>query len=364
MKPRHITIAIDAMGGDYAPAEIVKGAIQGARVYGVAVELVGVPDRIQAELQKYDTSGLNISVIEALDEIDMNESPAVALRKKRNASIAVTARRVREGQAHAMVAAGSTGAAMTAALFNIGRIPGVDRPAIGVALPSLRTPTLMIDGGANADCPPELLIQFARIGQAYIQGMFEIAAPKVGLLNIGSEEGKGNQYSKDAYALLKMQEDINFAGNAEGRDFFISDFDVIVCDGFSGNVALKSAEGIATLFARLIKRELMANAWTKFVGLLVKPILKRAQKHIDHEYVGGALLLGINGICVIAHGGSSALAIENAMRLAIAGVEGNVMQKMQEASQRNLQQQTEGTATLVEGENSVNSSEKNLLNNC
>jgi phosphate acyltransferase len=337
MKRQDIVIALDAMGGDFAPVETVKGAIQGARSLGVAVELVGNPSVIARELEKYDTSGINIHVVEALDEIDMDESPAIALRKKKNASIAVTARRVKEGYAHAMVAAGSTGAAMTAALFNIGRIKGVDRPAIGVALPSMRTPTMMVDGGANADCPPELLVQFARLGQAYIDGMYGIQAPKIGLLNIGSEKGKGNAYSKEAYAILEQAADINFTGNAEGRDFFISDFDVIVCDGFSGNIALKSAEGMATLFGRLIKRELMATPWTKFVALLVKPILHRAQKYIHHEHVGGALLLGINGICVIAHGGSSALAIESAMRVAIAGAEADVIEKMRTASALNVE---------------------------
>ncbi len=336
MANKPIVIALDAMGGDYAPVETVKGAIQGAKVYGVAVELVGNPSVIQAELDKYDTRGLDLRIVEALDEIGMDEVPTVALRKKKNASIAVTARRVKEGHADAMVAAGSTGAALAATLFNIGRIKGVDRPAIGVALPSQRTPTLMIDGGANADCTPELLVQFARLGRAYVQGVYGIEHPKVGLLNIGSEEGKGNAFSKEAFALLKSASDLSFAGNAEGRDFFISEFDVIVCDGFSGNVALKSAEGMATLFGRLIKQELTRNSWTKLVALLVKPILEKARKHIHHEYVGGALLLGINGICIIAHGGSSALAIENAIRLAVAGVKGDVMTKMVAASRLNV----------------------------
>ena len=336
MSKKPIVIVLDAMGGDYAPIETVKGAIQGARVYGVAVELVGDPRRIQLELDKYDTKGLDLRIVEALDEIGMDETPTVALRKKKNASVAVTARRVKEGYADAMVAAGSTGAAMTAALFNIGRIKGVERPAIAVALPSQRTPTLMIDGGANADCPVELLVQFARLGRAYMQGVYGIQTPKIGLLNIGSEEGKGNAYSKEAFTLLKNATDLAFAGNAEGRDFFISDFDVIVSDGFSGNIAIKSAEGMATLFGRFIKQELTANVWTKLVGLLAKPILEKAKKHIHHEYVGGALLLGIDGICIIAHGGSSALAIENAIRVAVSGVEGKVMEKMRRASEYNL----------------------------
>jgi len=337
MKRQDIVIALDAMGGDHAPVETVKGAVLGARTFGIGVELVGHPDRIAHELEKYDTSNLNISIIEALDEIDMDESPAIALRKKKNASIAVTARRVKEGHAHGMVAAGSSGAAMTAALFNIGRIKGVDRPAIGVAIPKLTTPTMMVDGGANADCPPELLIQFARLGQAYIQGMYGIKEPRIGLLNIGSEKGKGNDYSKKAYALLENIDDIHFVGNAEGRDYFTGDFDVIVSDGFSGNVSLKAAEGMATLIARLIKQEFTASFSSKLVALLAKPILKRALKPLDHEHVGGALLLGINGICVIAHGGSSATAIESAIRVAVAGAEGDVIEKMRVASALNIE---------------------------
>jgi glycerol-3-phosphate acyltransferase PlsX len=332
MLDRPVVIALDAMGGDYAPVETVKGAVQGARIYGVSVELVGHPDKIQAELQKYDTQGLDLRIVEALDEIGMDETPTVALRKKKNASIAVTARRVKEGHADAMVAAGSTGAAMAAALFNMGRIKGVDRPAIAVALPSQRTPTLMIDGGANMDCPPALLVQFARLGRAYVQGVYGIENPKVGLLNVGSEKGKGNAFSKEAYALLEDADDLSFTGNAEGRDFFISDFDVVVCDGFAGNVAMKSAEGMATLFGRLIKQEFSANLWTKLVALLAKPILQKAKQHIHHEYIGGALLLGVDGICIIAHGGSSALAIENAIRVAVSGVEGRVMEKMRQVS--------------------------------
>lgn len=349
-----IYIAIDAMGGDHAPHEIVKGALLGARKYQVGIDLVGHPDKIQAELARHDTEGLHIRVTEALDEIDMGESPAVALRRKKNASIAVAARQVKQGNAQALVAAGSTGAAMAAALLNIGRIKGVDRPAIGVALPTLRgLPTLMIDGGANMDCEPAMMLQFAGLGQAYMQGMHQLAQPRVGLLNVGSEEGKGNAFCKEVFKLLKASPSINFQGNAEGRDFFIGDFDVIVCDGFAGNVAMKSAEGMATMFGKLLKHHFMATPWAKLVGLMAKPMLAKVKRHLDHEYVGGALLLGINGICVIAHGGSSALAIENAMRVAIAGVRGEVLAKMREVTEANTPlapQQEGGLLSLNEEE--------------
>jgi phosphate acyltransferase len=341
-----IYIAVDAMGGDFAPHEIVKGAIQGARKYNVGLDLVGHPDKIRVELEKHANQGIEIRITEALDEVDMGESPVVALRRKKNASIAVAARQVKQGKAHAMVAAGSTGAAMAAALLNIGRIKGIERPAIGVALPTLRgLPTLMIDGGANMDSEPHLMVQFAALGHAYMQGMHGLPRPKVGLLNVGSEKGKGNTFCKEAFELLEANSAFYFAGNAEGRDFFIGDFDVIVCDGFAGNIALKSAEGMATMFGKLLKSHLMKNGWTKLVGLLAKPMLDKVKHHLDHEYVGGALLLGIDGICVIAHGGSSALAIENAMRVAISGVKGNVLGKMQVVTQESLNASTHVVAS-------------------
>jgi phosphate acyltransferase len=323
------TIALDAMGGDYAPSAIVAGAVLGARLHGVGIELIGHEAQINAELAKHNTQGLTITVVHTPDVVEMGEAPAVALRRKKNASIAVTAQRVKQGYAQAMVAAGSTGAAMTAALLHIGRLQGIDRPAIGVAMPtSGQTPCLLIDGGANADCPVELLEPFARLGQAFMQGVYSLASPRVGLLNIGTEAGKGNEFCKKAFALLSQAEGINFCGNVEGRNLFTEGCDVAVCDGFTGNVALKSAEGMATLFGKLLKRELMANPFNQLIGLLVKPLLKKAMRPLSHDEVGGALLLGIQGICIISHGGSSANAIQNAIGLAKKAIDGNVLEKM------------------------------------
>jgi glycerol-3-phosphate acyltransferase PlsX len=328
-----ITLAIDAMGGDFAPEQTVKGAVEGAKHYGVKVLLVGLPSAINAELAKYDTRGLHLEVVEASESIDMDESPIQALRKKKNASIAVTARLVKEGKAQGMVAAGSTGAAMTAALFNIGRIKGVERPAIGVVLPCYQAPCLLLDGGANADCPESALLQFAQMGKVYIQRVHGIADPKVGFLNIGTEEGKGSMAAKSAYDALKVaathpEAGFNFVGNIEGRHLFLGGAHVAVADGFSGNIAIKSAEGVLSLFGRWLKEELTATPWQKLVGLLVRPAVQRVKRRLDHEELGGALLMGINGICVIAHGGSSYVAIHNAMRLAKQAVEQDVVTHM------------------------------------
>jgi phosphate acyltransferase len=331
---KSISIAVDAMGGDFAPLETVKGAVEGARRYGVRVLLVGQRVAIEAELAKYDTTGLDIEIVEADETIDMGESPVTALRKKKNASIAVAARQVRQGVAQGMVAAGSTGAAMTAALFNIGRIHGIDRPAIAVVLPCYESPCLLIDGGANADCPPDILLQFARMGSVYMEAAYKVVKPRVGLLNIGTEPGKGNLFSKDVYDLLTQEAeasvsgDLNFVGNVEGRHLFLGGCDVAVSDGFTGNVAIKSAEGVLSLFGKWLKEELMVSPWFKLVGLAVRPAIAKVKKKLDHEELGGALLLGIQGVCVIAHGGSSANAIQNAIRVAKQGVEQDVVAKI------------------------------------
>lgn len=348
-------IALDAMGGDYAPQEIVKGAVLGAKAFKVAVELVGDQSLIEKELALYDTTSLDIRIVHTPDVIDMDEAPAIALRKKKNASIALAARRVKEGYAQGFVAAGSTGAAMTAALFNIGRLEGIDRPAIGVALPQQGdVPCLLLDGGANADCSYEHLVQFALMGQAYMAGVYKIQQPTVGLLNIGSEEGKGNKFSKEAFDVLKSQSIVNFIGNVEGRNLFLGGCNVIVCDGFTGNVALKSAEGMVTLFGRLLKTAFSESWSSKLLGLLVRPILQQAKKKLDHEELGGALLLGIKGICIIAHGGSSANAIKNAIGLAQKAVQANVLETMTAHAKTLVvtqqQRSVEANSTVAEGD--------------
>lgn len=324
------TIAIDAMGGDFAPSEIVKGSVQGAETYRVKVQLCGPKSRIEPELKGFSDKQLaRVEVIHCDEVIEMDESPATAIRRKKNASIVVTAKQVKLGLADAMVAAGSTGAAMAASLLYIGRIPGIDRPAIGVALPTLANePCLLLDAGANADCIPEMLLQFAHMGSVFMENVYNVAEPKVGILNIGEELGKGNSLANAAYDLIEKAGGLNFIGNVEGNDLFKGTCHVAVCDGFVGNVALKSAEGVSKMLLSSIRSELGSSIKAKAGALLAKSALKAAKAKVDpHEY-GGALLLGINGICVIGHGSSDAYAIQNAIRVAKQAVETRVLDKI------------------------------------
>lgn len=323
------TIAIDVMGGDYAPTEIIKGALQGAEIYRCHVLLVGPPPLIKAEIAKLGHVNHNAyTIVEANDVINMGDSPATAIRRKKTASIVVTAQQVKQGKAQAMVAAGSTGAAMAAALLYVGRLPGVDRPAIGVVLPSTGSPALLLDAGANADCIPEMLLQFGQMGHVFMSQVYGVAKPRIGLLNIGEELGKGNALVNTTYELLEKEQQLNFIGNVEGHDLFKGTADVVVCDGFAGNVALKSAEGVAKMLLLAIKDELHSSLKAKAGALLAKSALKRAKDKVDpHEY-GGALLLGINGVCVIGHGSSNAHAVVNAIRVAKEAVDGDVLGKM------------------------------------
>jgi glycerol-3-phosphate acyltransferase PlsX len=338
-----IRIAVDAMGGDFAPAEIVLGAIQGARQHQVGVLLVGRPEAIEAELKKHDTSGLSIEVISASEVIEMGESPASGLRRKKDASIIVTAKCVRKGDAQGMVAAGSTGAAMAAALLYIGRINGVERPAIGVVLPSSANPTLLLDAGANADCNPQMLLQFAVMGNVYMHNVRGVESPSVGLLNIGEEAGKGNSFVNTTFEILEKDPRFRFVGNVEGKELFLGTVDVAVTDGFTGNVALKSAEGVMKMFGKVLKRNISSSVRTKLGYVVAKPALDAAIKHVDPEEFGGALLLGIKGVCVISHGGSHALGICNGIRVAkeaiVADVLGKISHQIQEGIVHHEQQQ-------------------------
>ncbi|HEY9688285.1 MAG TPA: phosphate acyltransferase PlsX [Coleofasciculaceae cyanobacterium] len=322
-----VRIAVDAMGGDFAPHEIVDGAIQGSRESGVTVLLVGRADQIEAELAKHDTQGASYEVIPASEVVAMDEA-ATEVRRKRDASISVTAKCVKSGQAQGMVAAGSTGAAMAAATLYIGRIDGVDRAAIGVVLPSAAEPCLLIDAGANADCTPEMLTQFGVMGNIYMHNVYNVEQPRVGLLNIGEEQSKGNAFAHAAFQLLERDPRFHFIGNIEGRDLFNGGADVAVTDGFTGNVALKSAEGVMRMFKTILKAELMRDFRSKMGALMVKPYLAGAGKRVDPEEFGGALLLGVNGICVISHGGSRARGIKNAIRVAKESVDAGVLQKI------------------------------------
>lgn len=342
-------IAIDAMGGDHAPHEIVAGAVWGAQDYGVAIELVGKQDRIEQELDriaqegiysdcgtggkkrriKIDLNKLDIKVTHASEVIEMGEAPGQAIRKKKKSSIVLAVDAVASGSSDAVVAAGSTGAAMASSLFGLGRLPGIERPAIAVTLPTMKKPIVLIDGGANSNCTPEMLHQFAIMGVTFSRNVLGIENPRVGVLNIGEEAGKGNELAQNTYKLLEEHQDkINFVGNIEGKEIFLSVCDVVVCDGFVGNVALKITEGTSSMLFRMIKSEFKSDLAGKIIGLLAKPFMKRIGKKINYEEFGGALLLGVKGITVISHGRSKAYAIKNAIRVAKEAVETGVNEKI------------------------------------
>ncbi len=316
-------IAVDAMGGDYAPREIIKGALQAAAEYGIAVILVGDEEQIQAELAGNSSGGM-VTVVHANEVISMGEHPAVAVRRKRNSSIVRATRLVKEGEADAVVSAGSTGAAMASALLNMGRIKGIDRPAIAGVLPNENGFTVLLDVGANVDCKPQHLLQFGIMGYQYAKMILGNASPRVGLLSNGEEDTKGNETTLAAFPLLKGA-GINFIGNVEGRDIFEGTADVVVCDGFAGNVVLKAGEGMARMLLKMMKEEITKSLLAKMGTLMAGPALKCLQRRLDYAEYGGAPMLGVNGVSVICHGSSRDKAVKNAIRVARESVDNRLV---------------------------------------
>lgn len=304
------------MGGDHAPVAIVEGAVEAARDHGVEVILVGDEDRLASELSKYNISGLSISLRHASQIIEMDDLPSAPLRKKRDSSIRVATELVKKEEASAIISAGHTGATMATALYILGPLPGVERPAIATFLPTLKGISIMLDVGATVDCKPIQLLQFALMGDIYSREILNKENSKIGLLSIGEEDTKGNELTREAFKLLKTAP-INFIGNVEGRDVFIGKADVIVCDGFIGNIALKISEGLADAISKMLKREIADTTSSRFGYFLLKSAFKRFRKKTDYSEYGGAPLLGVNGICIIGHGRSSAKAIKNAIQVAI-----------------------------------------------
>lgn len=328
-------IAVDAMGGDYAPEEIVKGAVQAALAFpDTEIILVGQTERIAKFLPSSDRPK-NVSIKEASEVILMEEHPANAVRKKKDASIVVATRMVKEGEADAVVSAGSTGAQMAAALLGLGRIKGIERPAIGTVMPTLEGGKLILDVGANPDAKPEHLVQYAMMGSIYAEKILGLSQPRVALLNIGSEETKGNELAQATYPRLK-QAPIHFIGNIEGRDIFYGRADVVVCEGFVGNVMLKATEGLAGVLFQIIKEKITATALRKLGALAIKPGLKEVAQMLDYAEYGGAPLLGVNGISVICHGSSKQKAIFNAVRVARECVESRFIEEIREELPRFL----------------------------
>jgi glycerol-3-phosphate acyltransferase PlsX len=309
-------VAVDAMGGDRGPSEIVAGALD-ARSQSVTPILFGPAD--------LDAQGLELR--EAPDTIAMHEKPAEAVRSKPNSSLVAAVRAVAAGEADAVVSAGNTGAMLAAGLLELRRLPGVMRPAIAVPIPSKRGPSVLIDAGANADARPEHLLQFATMGAVFAEEILGVANPEVRLLSIGEEAEKGNQLTLEAHELLAAA-DLNFGGNAEGRDLLAGAADVVVTDGFTGNVALKAVEGTIRTLLEGLRAEITATPAGKLGGLLIRPASRRLRERLDPDTYGGAYLLGLRGLAVIAHGNSSAAAIANAVRLAARGVEHDVVARL------------------------------------
>lgn len=326
-----IWVALDAMGGDYAPTEIVCGAYNALTDAMVGIVLVGIEDQIRQEMQKYTHWPQDrIKVVHAPEVVGMSESPSSSFRKKKQSSIRVGLDLVKAGDAQAFVSAGNTGAVMAASLLIFGKNDLIERPAIATVFPSEHGPAVVLDMGSNVDCKPEYLVQFAIMGSCFAQSVLHIQNPRVGLLNIGEEEEKGNAATLEAYQRLK-QGSLNFVGNVEGRDILAGSADVVVCDGFVGNAILKFGEGVVKVFFNFFKREAKTSLISLLGLLLLKPALKRLQKQYDYEEYGGAPLLGVNGVSIVAHGNSKAQAIKNAVRTAIQSVEGGVVEKIRGA---------------------------------
>lgn len=310
-----IKIAVDAFGGDYAPDQIVQGALEAAHMYKIPILLTGDEAILSKLISDRPGSDL-VEIVHCTQQIGMDESPIEAVRGKRDSSLVVAANLVRQKQASGLVSAGNTGAIMAASLFGIGRIKGIERPAITSLMPTLKNLCLIVDAGANVDCRPSQLVQFAQMGSIYAKNVFGIANPRIGLLNIGEEPTKGNELAIKTYELLSELNNINFIGNIEARDIPQGEADVVVCDGFVGNSLLKFAEGLGSAMFEMLAEEFMRTLPRKLAASVLRPGLREIKNKLDYAEYGGAPLLGVNGIAIVAHGGSNAKAIRNAIRVA------------------------------------------------
>ena len=322
-------VAVDAMGGDNAPAVEVEGAVAAAREFGIAITLVGDAERVGQELAKHNCNGLDITVKHASEVVGMHDSPSDAVRKKKDSSIRVAFDLVKNGEAVAVVSAGNSGATMAAGMFVLKRIKGIDRPAIAQIFPTLRGRTLVLDVGGNVDCKPLHLVQFAIMGEVYARFVMGVENPRIGLLSNGEEESKGNDLTRETSSLLKNTH-LDYFGYVEGRDIFNGMIDVVVCDGFVGNVVLKVSEGLAEAVGKMLREEIKQSILSKIGYLLSRKAFVNFKKKIDYSEYGGAPLLGIDGVGMICHGGSNPKAIKNAIRFAHEYAQKGVTQRMAE----------------------------------
>jgi glycerol-3-phosphate acyltransferase PlsX len=324
------TIALDAMGGDHAPRAEVEGAVAAARELGVRVLLAGNETAIRQELNRHKHRGLPIEIVNATEVITMSDSPSQAFRRKKDSSLHVAARLVRDGKADALVSAGNTGAVMTVARFVLGTLPSVDRPALAAAFPNMKEKvSVVLDVGANVDSKPGQIEQFAVMGEIYYRSIWGVRKPRIALLSIGEEESKGNELTRESFHRLK-QTPLNFVGNVEGRDIFRGNVDVIVCDGFIGNIALKISEGMVEHFGGMLKKAIKSRLTSQLGYALSKRAFDDFRKRTDYSEYGGAPLLGVRGITVIGHGRSNFNAIKNAIRVAAELCRSRLNEKIEE----------------------------------
>jgi glycerol-3-phosphate acyltransferase PlsX len=330
-------IAVDAMGGDNAPHAVVAGAVHAAKEFGVGIILVGIEQTIQTELKKYPLAkSLPIEIQNATEVVDMLDSPSTVFRRKKDSSIRVANELVKSGEAVAVISAGHTGAAMTTSLFVLGPIEGVERPAIAVFMPTMKGTSIVLDVGANVDCKPVHLLQFAIMGEVYAKYLLKNPNPCVGLLSIGEEATKGNELTKEAFKLL-TETSLNFMGNVEGRDVMTGRADVVVCDGFIGNVVLKVSEAVAESIGLMLRENVGDNLVRKLGYFMMRPAFRALKRRVDYAEYGGAPLIGINGISIISHGRSSDRAIKNAIRVASELAKSEVNRHIHEDIEKNME---------------------------
>ena len=323
-------ILLDAMGGDHAPQVTVEGAVWAAREFGVEVVLVGREEDLRRELAKHETVGLPLTLVHASEVVEMHEHPAMAVRAKRDSSMVVGMKMLKRGEVDAFVSMGNTGGVLAAALLHLGRIPGVMRPALSTVYPTVKGFCFMLDVGANTDCRPQWLQQFALMGSIYAERVLGVAQPKVGLVSNGEEETKGSQLVQEAHQLLKETPGLHFIGNVEGKDIAPGMADVVVTDGFTGNVIIKLSEGLAWMFKTLAREELQRSPVALLGGLLARGAFDGLADRLDYAKYGGAPLLGVDGVVIVGHGRSNALAVRNAIRVAQKAVEGRVLETIKE----------------------------------
>ena len=338
-------IVIDAMGGDYAPAVVVEGAIQAVKEFGINIVLVGIKDQVQKELSKYNYPSERFEIVHASEVVGMHEPATISIRGKKDCSITVGLKLLRDKSYDAYISAGNTGAVVCAATVVLGMIPGVERPAIGLVIPTLNKFSFLIDVGANTDPKPQHMIQSALMAQIYAQQVLQVDQPKVGLINIGEEAGKGSDFSKETHKLFSESLK-NFIGNVEANEIYAGKCDCMICDGFVGNVVIKVSEGLMESAGSLIKREIKKSPLALLGALLMKNRLMHIKKMADYSEYGGAPLLGVNGLVMISHGRSNPKAIKNAIKAAIREIEHDVLGKLVDAVKDQSPQTAENSANL------------------